>query len=207
MDSQVAIYLLIFITVIAVLCISRNLQHGMLLAVIVTNIFAVYSYLNKNIVKKKCPKTAAPAPTPSNEVGNLRESAPQSGEPDQDAPDQMPFYGKPETEVADLPDPEEGKMNIRKYGQYRGGYADTSARVRSTIQFRPTGPNDRIIEINQAHGDRARMSQVGSATKTSDYYKYHFGDEFEGEEKKEWWGQVDYDIPAEEVGVGAEAEE
>jgi len=45
--------------------------------------------------------------------------------------------------------------------------------------------------INQQRARDKRCSD-GWASKTSDFYKYHYSDELEKEENKPWWGRTDF---------------
>lgn len=51
---------------------------------------------------------------------------------------------------------------------------------------------DASVALMAQHRFRAKKAMDGAVSKTSDYYKHHFGDELERSEAKPWWGNQDY---------------
>lgn len=174
---NIVLILFIFIVVLAIVIMADNMTTALLVISLLTNFLIIYKIIKKSI------------------VGGKSESA-----DDIDKDEQIDFTTSDSLDTNTSIEPLD--VNILNEG-YIYGAENQEYEIYKGYNRRPIsniyesagsveGVDARNIKINQLRGQRNKDTIESIASKTSDYFKYHFEEELKNEEAKRWWGNNEY---------------
>ena len=169
MRDTILLLVLSFIVVIAVVFLTDSIVKAALIIFLVINLAAAVAFFNRqyiDITPDNQPAEAGPddAPGPSDTLS---------------AVDDHHIYGP-------------------FYERWHGYHTDyTNCHAMQPPNLGGCGQNARgmdtaAVELCRQRGDRDKRSIDGAVTKDANYYRYHFAEELDEEEKKPWWGRAEY---------------
>lgn len=157
------IYVMAFILIIVVIMFAKTMTEALLIISMIMNVLAVDHLINM--------AAPAPAAASSHDIGEKSQEPPKSA--DHAAPS---MYG-----------PEYDEWNSYRFNpapQPRIAVASSGAECNNNI--------DSANALLAQKRTRDRRCTDGWLTKDTNYFRLHYGQEFDQTERKEWWGAKDY---------------
>jgi len=92
------------------------------------------------------------------------------------------------SEPVDLTYDSDSKLYGPFYELWQNYKEDTPYATVKPNEYNYTHSVDDLITNDARRRFKDKRATIGNITKDANYYKYHYGNEFDAEERKRWWG-------------------
>lgn len=181
---------LTFIIVVVVILMTPDLTTAMLIVSLLANLLVIASSVT-SLHKQQLNVSSIFSPPPPPEPAPEPEPEPKK-EDDEKKP-----LGGPNLQ-SEMDDPQSTLSMYgpayTKFNGYKSTYSscyDPPGPVYAVSCGENTSTLDAAAVLLAQRRTRDKQAMDGAMLKTADYYKYHYSDELDLEEKKPWWGQYD----------------
>ncbi len=161
--------ILTFIVILVIIYLSESITTAVLVVSLLTNFLIISSQLSSIEISGPAPNYGISRFTGDNEQ-------PQSEPEDQDYHEQ---------------DPEWDQYYVN-HSSYTTAYEAPKPVVAMDASESTVGVDSANVLMAQKKGSRDKKCSDGWASKTADYYRYHFNDELEKTEARDWRNQYEW---------------
>jgi hypothetical protein len=179
------IYLITFclIFIIGIIQIMGDLATSVLVVSLLTNFIVLFLCMRKVSSIKQNEAAKTPASSSTTTMANFLESGEDFAA---DAPNPLNPFEQPPA-LAPMYTPEFMGDHSRVKDTYMEAYPK-----KGICDVGITTMDDNNVQIARFRGNRDKQAIDGGVVKNADYYKAHYGTEFEESENAVWWGRNEY---------------